>query len=298
MSYFSKFSFGGDDYDVKDALAGKSLSLDGDTLNLLDSNDSSLSSVTLATAATEIHKDVDTHTWKTSSGAQVSSLPIGTMIYYKDVNLVDALEYDIDFIGVIPWTDVTFGQGSYPIGTWNSMSNTYKYESILGGFFGLYIGQSTIIVLSKLIRPVKDKNLFRLSRMTTSEEIKIFLRASYKSCIKQIAYGETGFPTLTIQSMVEEEGKYETYTIEAGSIAYYDDGTFALMVILGDSDIGYDRSAFTFGMPLESVLYKKERAVSETTEVPLTLNGGRYEMPAVSNVDVSYPYFILLGRYV
>lgn len=298
MSYFSKFSFGGDEYDVKDALAGKSLSLDGDTLNLLDSNDSSLSSVTLATAATEIHKDVDTHTWKTSSGAQVSSLPIGTMIYYKDVNLVDALEYDIDFIGVIPWTNVTFGQGSYSIGTWNSMGNTYRYESILGGFFGLYIGQSTIIVLSKLIRPVKDKNLFRLSRITTSEEIKIFLRSSYKSCIKQIAYGETGFPTLTIQSMVEEEGQYETYTIAAGSIAYYDDGTFALMVILGDSDIGYDRSAFTFGMPLESVLYKKERAVSETTEVPLTLNGGRYEMPAVSDVDVSYPYFILLGRYV
>ena len=297
MSSFSKFSFGGNDYDVKDALAGKSLSLTGDTLNLLDSNDLPLSSVTLASAATEIIQDPNTNTWKVSSGAAVSSLHSGTMIFYKQPRLTDILDYDITFLGVIPWNDNIFGIGQYDINPWTTMSDSYKYESIFGGFFGLYIGNSKIIVLSKLIRPVKDYNIFRLRSVTTSDEIKEVLRASYKSCIKQIAYGATGFPTLTIQSMVQVGGQYETYTILAGSIAYYDDGTFAIMVMLDDSDEGYDRSAFTCSLPLDSVLYKKDNAIYNTTEVPLTLNGGRYEMPAVSDIDVSYPYFTLLGHY-
>ena len=298
MSSFSKFSFGGNDYDVKDALAGKSLSLTGDTLNLLDSNDLPLSSVTLASAATEIIQDPNTNTWKVSSGAAVSSLPSGTMIFYKQPAVSNLLDYDITFLGVIPWNDNVFGIGSYDINPWTTMPTTYKYESIFGGFFGLYIGNSKVVVLSKLIRPVKDYNLFRLRSVTTSDEIKEVLRASYKSCIKQIAYGSSGFPTLTIQSMIQSGGQYETYTILAGSIAYYDDGTFAIMVTLDDSDEGYERSAFTCSLPLDSVLYKKDNAIYNTTEVPLTLNGGRYEMPAVSDIDVSYPYFILLGKYV
>lgn len=298
MSYFSKFSFGGDDYDVKDALAGKSLSLTGDTLNLLDSDDSILSSVTLATAATEILQDTNTRTWKTSADIAVSSLPVGTMLFYKQPAVTDVLEYDLSFFGVIPWTGSTFGQGQYTILPWATMPDNYKYESIFGGFFGLYLGNSSVIVLSKLIRPVKDYNLFRLfsSSATTSDEIKGVLRANYKSCIKQIAYGETGFPTLTVQSMVEEEGQYETYSIAAGSIAYYDDGTFAIMVRLDDSEFAYDQSAFTCSIPLESVLYMKIGAIYNTTETPLTLNNGRYEMH-VSDVDPSYPLFILLGRY-
>lgn len=298
MSSFSKFSFGGNDYDVKDALAGKSLSLTGDTLNLLDSNDLPLSSVTLASAATEIIQDTNTHTWKVSSGAAVSSLPSGTMIFYKQPAVSNLLDYDLTFLGVIPWSDYFFGIGNYNINPWTTMPDTYKYESIFGGFFGLYIGNSRVIVLSKLIRPVKDYNIFRLRSVTTADEIKEVLRASYKSCIKQVAYGATGFPTLTIQSMVQSGGQYETYTITAGSIAYYDDGTFAIMVMLDDSDEGYEQSAFTCSLPLDSVLYKKNNAVYNTTEAPLTLNGGRYEMPAVSDIDGSYPYFTLIGHYV
>lgn len=298
MSSFSKFSFGGNDYDVKDALAGKSLSLTGDTLNLLDSNDLPLSSVTLASAATEIIQDTNTNTWKVSSGAAVSSLPSGTMIFYKQPAVSNLLDYDLTFLGVIPWNDTFFGIGNYSPNPWTTMPDTYKYESIFGGFFGLYIGNSKVIVLSKLIRPVKDYNIFRLRSVTTLDEIKEVLRASYKSCIKQVEYGSSGFPTLTIQSMVQSGGQYETYTIAAGSIAYYDDGTFAIMVMLNDSDEGYKQSAFTCNLPLNSVLYKKDKAVYNTTEVSLTLNGGRYEMPAVSDLDGSYPYFILLGKYV
>lgn len=297
MSSFSKFSFGGQSYDVKDALAGKSLSLTGDTLNLLDSNDLPLSSVTLASAATEIIQDTNTNTWKVSSGAAVSSLPSGTMVFYKRPAVSNLLDYDITFLGVIPWNDNIFGIGQYDINPWTTMPDTYKYESIFGGFFGLYIGNSKVIVLSKLIRPVKDYNLFRLRSVTTSDEIKEVLRASYKSCIKQVVYGSSGFPTLTIQSMVQSGGQYETYTILAGSIAYYDDGTFAIMVTLDDSDEGYYQSAFTCSLPLDSVLYKKDNAIYNTTEISLTLNGGRYEMPAVSDIDSSYPYFILLGHY-
>ena len=297
MSFFSKFSFDGQNYDVKDALAGKSLSLTGDTLNLLDSNDLPLSSVTLASAATEIIQDTNTNTWKVSSGAAVSSLPSGTMIFYKQPAVSNLLDYDITFLGVIPWSDYFFGIGNYSPNPWTTMPDTYKYESIFGGFFGLYIGNSKVIVLSKLIRPVKDYNIFRLRSVTTLDEIKEVLRASYKSCIKQVEYGSSGFPTLTIQSMVQSGGQYETYTIAAGSIAYYDDGTFAIMVVLDDSDEGYEQSAFTCSLPLDSVLYKKDKAVYNTTEVSLTLNGGRYEMPAVSDIDRSYPYFILLGKY-
>lgn len=53
MSSFSKFSFGGNDYYVKDVAAGKSLNLVGSQLSLLDANNIALSTVTIPVTSIE-----------------------------------------------------------------------------------------------------------------------------------------------------------------------------------------------------------------------------------------------------
>ena len=53
MSSFSKFSFGGNEYDVKDALAGKSLDIVGSQLSLLDDDHTTLSTVNIPVTTVE-----------------------------------------------------------------------------------------------------------------------------------------------------------------------------------------------------------------------------------------------------
>lgn len=53
MSYFSKFSFGGNDYYVKDVNAGKSLNLIGSQLSLLDADSTAISTVNIPVTSIE-----------------------------------------------------------------------------------------------------------------------------------------------------------------------------------------------------------------------------------------------------
>lgn len=53
MSYFSKFSFGGNDYYVKDVTAGKSLNLVGSQLSLLDADSTAISTVNIPVTSIE-----------------------------------------------------------------------------------------------------------------------------------------------------------------------------------------------------------------------------------------------------
>lgn len=53
MSYFSKFSFGGNDYYVKDVNAGKSLNLVGSQLSLLDADSTAISTVNIPVTSIE-----------------------------------------------------------------------------------------------------------------------------------------------------------------------------------------------------------------------------------------------------
>lgn len=72
MSYFSKFSFGGNDYYVKDVTAGKSLNLVGSQLSLLDADNTALSTVNIPVNSIE--------EMAFSSDNEDFSLPAGTSL--------------------------------------------------------------------------------------------------------------------------------------------------------------------------------------------------------------------------
>lgn len=80
MSYFSKFSFGGNDYYVKDVTAGKSLNLIGSQLSLLDADNTALSTVNIpVTTIEEIAFSSDNEEFSIPAGTSLPDVGKGKL---------------------------------------------------------------------------------------------------------------------------------------------------------------------------------------------------------------------------
>lgn len=138
MSFFSKFKIGSTAYDVKDALAGKSLSIANNKLNLLDADSNVLSNVDLPDSGGIVPIKVTNNVWTTADGTKnVFDLPLYTIVKTNSSSVIKNF-YDLKLI-----------TADSPTQTYSSTEIAYT-NLAPGGFIGVIVGKitntSTVVV--------------------------------------------------------------------------------------------------------------------------------------------------------
>lgn len=133
MSFFSKFKIGSTSYDVKDALAGKSLSISGSSLSLKDAAGNAVSTVNLPDSGgiVDIKINTTTNKWTNLAGSKnVFDMPVNTVVRYN-ANYAITNFYDLKLI-----------TADSPIQ--NNDSGTIAYTNLgPGGFIGVITAKIT-----------------------------------------------------------------------------------------------------------------------------------------------------------
>lgn len=142
MSFFSKFKIGSTAYDVKDSLAGKSLSITNNKLNLLDADSNVLSNVDLPDSGGIVDIKIGTgNVWTTADGTKnVFDLPLDTIVRTSTST------------GIKNFYNLKLIAADSPTQTYSSSEIAYT-NLAPGGFIGVIVGKinnTTTTVVKRL----------------------------------------------------------------------------------------------------------------------------------------------------